>query len=120
MYTPSYLCLMSSAQCLLCWTLSLLSQHRLEAVQNSEELSDVYTHVLLYYGKDLVAMQNRWLAMEEAEGGDKPKTSRQACSPEELLLHLLGKWARITGVQVWTYSRAVWGESSGQLPASRG
>ena len=56
-------------------TLSALSHHRLEAVQTSEELSDVYTHFLLYYGKDLVAMQNRRSAMEEAEGGDKPKTT---------------------------------------------
>ena len=47
--------------------------HRLEAVQTSEELSDVYTHFLLYYGRDLIAMQNRRSAGEE--GGEKQKTT---------------------------------------------
>lgn len=46
---------------------------RLEAVQTSEELSDVYTHFLLYYGRDLIAMQNRRSAGEE--GGEKQKTT---------------------------------------------
>ena len=46
---------------------------RLEAVQTSEELSDVYTHFLLYYGRDLIAMQNSRSAGEE--GGEKPKTT---------------------------------------------
>ena len=47
--------------------------HRLEAVQTSEELSDVYTHFLLYYGRDLIAMQNRRSVGEE--GGEKQKTT---------------------------------------------
>ena len=33
--------------------------HRLEAVQTEDELSDVYTHFMLYYGRDVVAMQNK-------------------------------------------------------------
>lgn len=60
---------------------------RLEAVQTEEELSDVYAHFLLYYGRDLVAMRNRGAGRakgaeaegEEAgldgEGKDKPKTT---------------------------------------------
>ena len=32
---------------------------RLESVSSTEELSDVYAHFTLYYGKDLVAMRNR-------------------------------------------------------------
>ena len=32
---------------------------RLESVSSAEELSDVYAHFTLYYGKDLVAMRNR-------------------------------------------------------------
>ena len=64
-----------------------LSLCRLEAVQTEEELSDVYAHFLLYYGRDLVAMRNRGAGRakgaeaegEEAgldgEGKDKPKTT---------------------------------------------
>ena len=33
--------------------------YRLEAVESNEELSDVYAHFRLYYGKDLIAMQNK-------------------------------------------------------------
>ena len=32
--------------------------YRLDAVESNEELSDVDAHFKLYYGKDLVAMQN--------------------------------------------------------------
>lgn len=32
--------------------------YRLDSVSSEEELSDVYAHFLLYYGRDLVAMQN--------------------------------------------------------------
>ena len=38
---------------------SLYMIHRLESVSSTEELSDVYAHFTLYYGKDLVAMRNR-------------------------------------------------------------
>lgn len=34
------------------------SYYRLDSVCSDEELSDVYAHFLLYYGRDLVAMQN--------------------------------------------------------------
>lgn len=32
---------------------------RLESVQTEEELSDVYTHFMLYYGRDLIVMKNK-------------------------------------------------------------
>ena len=32
---------------------------RLDGVQTEDELSDVHTHFMLYYGRDLVAMQNK-------------------------------------------------------------
>lgn len=32
--------------------------YRLDSVCSDEELSDVYAHFLLYYGRDLVSMQN--------------------------------------------------------------
>ena len=31
----------------------------MDAVQTEEELLDVYTHFMLYYGRDVVAMQNK-------------------------------------------------------------
>ena len=39
--------------------LTFLHIPRLESVSSTEELSDVYAHFTLYYGKDLVAMRNR-------------------------------------------------------------
>lgn len=55
---------------------------RLEAVQTTEELSDVYAHFLLYYGRDLVAMQNKRTRKSPLDGTssqegnqDRPKTS---------------------------------------------
>ena len=43
-----------------------LSISRLESVSSTEELSDVYAHFTLYYGKDLVAMRNRQAAGKAA------------------------------------------------------
>ena len=54
-----------------CWTLSKTISStvvyrysynlffRLDAVQTEDELGDVYTHFMLYYGRDLVAMKNK-------------------------------------------------------------
>lgn len=33
--------------------------HRLDSVQTEEELADVYSHFMLYYGKDLVSLKNK-------------------------------------------------------------
>ena len=37
---------------------------RLKAVKTTEELSDVYAHFKLYYGRDLVEMQHRKSAQQ--------------------------------------------------------
>lgn len=49
-------------------------------MQSNEELSDVYAHFLLYYGRDLVAMRNSQVSkhkaaasVDEEEAGDGEK-----------------------------------------------
>ena len=39
------------------WLCSLI--YRLDAVQTEDELSDVYQHFMLYYGRDVIAMKNK-------------------------------------------------------------
>ena len=51
--------------------------YRLKAVRTAEELSDVYAHFKLYYGRDLVEMQHRKAAQRrEGEGeGEEDQVS---------------------------------------------
>ena len=59
---------------------------RLEAVQTEDELSDVYTHFMLYYGRDLVAMQNKKAAERRRKRHEKQQQRLEAgvASGEEL------------------------------------
>ena len=54
-------------------------QHRLDSVSSTEELSDVFAHFCLYYGRDLVAIRNSQVtktkasaALEEVGGASGP------------------------------------------------
>ena len=51
---------------------------RLEAVQTEDELSDVYTHFMLYYGRDLVAMQNKKAAERRRRRHEKQQQRLEA------------------------------------------
>ena len=50
--------------------------HRLDSVSSEEELSDVYAHFLLYYGRDLISMQNSQVSR-------KKKSDEMALGEEE-------------------------------------
>ena len=49
------------------WCIRVCTCNRLKVVKTAEELSDVYAHFLLYYGRDVVAMQHR-KTMQRREG----------------------------------------------------
>ncbi|XP_019848744.1 PREDICTED: transcription elongation factor SPT6-like [Amphimedon queenslandica] len=48
---------------------------RLDAVQTEEELSDVYAHFMLYYGRDLIAMKNKRESTADTDNDDVLKTT---------------------------------------------
>lgn len=56
---------------------------RLESVQTEEELSDVYVHFMLYYGRDLVAMKNKKVADMQAKKMDKQQLGEQEDNNDE-------------------------------------
>lgn len=57
--------------------------NRLDSVQTEEELSDVYTHFMLYYGCDLVAMKNKTAFSKKKDDGDPPDEEDKGASVKQ-------------------------------------